>query len=238
MPAPLSDFLRLISSGNTTLSPELYQAFGGDSILAELQKFDPNAKFSDVQGQATGGEQGGGPMEKRLDFDVSKLPKTKAGEFWEIGNSAARPLVNPNAVVNDDVYGSVTNSANYQKQNDPAWVKLAPLAVTLLAPYAGGALAAAGIGAAGGTAAVTGAAAGLNAVNIATGAGATVGGTTANALRQLPNMARGYGQTGKLNPLGMVQSLVAPAASEFGIDPVYVKGAMTLASIANMFRKP
>ena len=235
MPAPLEQFLRLISSGNTTLSPELYAAFGGESILKELQKFDPNAAFSDVAGNASGGEAGGGgPTEKRLDFDVTKLPKTKAGEFWEIGNSDKRALVNPNRVVNDENYGSVTNSANYQKQQDPLWVKLAPLLVTLAAPMAGGALASAGIGAAGGTAGVTGGIAGLGAGNIASGGTSALG----TALKNLPSMARQIDQSGGNMDLMQILSLIAgPGAGATGINPTAVKGALTLAQLARQGKR-
>ena len=68
--APLEMFLRAVTSGNTTFTPEMYQHFGGDDILKNLQKYDPSATWTSV---ASGGE--GQPEGMRLDFDVTKLPK-------------------------------------------------------------------------------------------------------------------------------------------------------------------
>lgn len=184
MPAPLEMFLRQLRSGNATLTPELYALYGGDKILEQVQKYDPEAKWSDVP--ISGGEAGEGAMGKRLDFDVTKIPKTTLPNgremgFWEIApsNGGSSGLKVDKYKWQDDLFGEVTDSRNLNHGKPAWWELVAPIAVATLAPMLGGALAGAGIGlgAAGSTSAVTGGAAGLAAGNIpgAFGAGNSLG---------------------------------------------------------------
>lgn len=230
MPAPLENFLHLVTSGNVALTPEMYQHFGGDAILAALQKYDPNARFNDVKmGSQEGGE--GEWMGKQLAFDASKLPTSKGGMAgYDLNPSNLHEnVMNKGGVYEDDAYGSVTNSANFAPDKVKLWTKIAPLLVTMGAPMAGGALAGMGIGGAAGlTAGVTGS--GL-------GGAASIPSWAAKIVGQAPSLAKSYGQGGEnallssiLNmALGMGGGALGSAA---GINPNLVKGALTLGQLA------
>ena len=229
MPAPLETFLAAYRSGHNVLTPEMYEYYGGDNLLNEIRKFDPNATFSDIA--TSGGEGGDGPMGKRLDFDINKLPSVNgiAPHLLFKSNHADR-IKDPSKVYDDPNYGSVTDGRNFYKDQDAEWTKYAPLVVSLLAPMAGGALAAAGIGAAGGTAGVTGAAAGLGAGNIASGGAET---WLTQLARKTPNIARQIGD----NPKGLTLESLLPMLLQYGgqaagINPNIIKGGLTLADVA------
>lgn len=206
MPAPLASLLDAVTSGAGVLSPELIKLFGGaDSLLSALKTFDPNAKITETE--QYGGEGGPGPMGYRLDYDVSKAPKSQGGTLGlDLRPSGFGKLKDPTAVYDDDNYGSVTNSANVYKPTDPLWTKLAPLAVSVFAPMAGAALAGAGIG---GTAGLTAAATGSG-----LGGASNLPGWAAQALTKAPQTA-GQIANGNFNPL----SLVSTAAGAAGLDP-------------------
>lgn len=183
MPAPLEMFLRAITSGNTTFTKEMYDHFGGDDVLEQLRKYDPDAKWTDIVGNDEGQVTG-----KRLDFDVSKLPQSKKGTAGLDLRAAnfGDPLKGSTSY-EDDVYGDVRNSAEFRKPKDPLWTMLAPIAVSTLAPMAGAALAGAGIGlGAGGTSALTGGLVG--AAPFAPGAGTAAAWT--KLLPKLPQFGR------------------------------------------------
>ena len=217
--ATLRNWLLMDRSGLGTLSPEMYAAYGGDDILAQMQKYDPNARWVPTAMNEAGNEAGtpSGVTGFRLDFDPNKLPAVGGPgggkSLYETGlvpvydNSE---LYNPAMVYDDPYYGRMTVARNVVKGREPWWTYAAPIAVSLLAPYAGAALAGAGIGAAGGTAAVTGAAAGLGAGNIAMG-GPTSWWST--LLKKTPNVARQVGE-GNFNPTALAAST---AANAFGL---------------------
>lgn len=226
MPAPLATLLAAVTSGNNVLSPELVDLYGGkDAILKALQSFDPNARLTETE--QYGGEGGSGPMGLRLDYDVTKAPKSEAGTLgYDLRGSGFGELKNPNAVYDDSNYGSVTNSANVKKPNDPLWVKLAPIAVGALAPMAGAALAGAGIGGAAGlTAGVTGS--GL------TGASSLPSWLTSQ-LAKVPSYAKQLSNGG--DPTQMLLAALTgqgmnAAGNAFGVDPGILKAGMTLAQL-------
>ena len=224
MPAPLETFIHQLTSGHNVLSPEMYAHFGGDDILAELQKYDPNAKFSDVQY----GGQDSTEMGKRLDVDLTKLPTTKAGAVYEINpRNLTDKVRSEGAVYDDPVYGKVTASTNSIKASDPLWTKLAPLLVSMGGPAMAGALAGMGIGAAGLTGAVTGS--GLS------GAATKIPGWLAGQMTKLPSYA-GQLAHGNLNIDSLIAQAVSGAAGAAGVDPNLVKGGLTLAQIARQRR--
>ena len=146
MPAPLEMFLRAVTSGNTTFSPEMYAHFGGDDILTQVQKYDPNAKW--VDSEIGGGEGGAQGMGKRLDFDITKLPTSKKGTAGYDLRPANLLTAKPGSVAaQDDVYGSVRNSSEmYAKAG--LLEQMAPYIAAMIAaggPALGGALAGMGL---------------------------------------------------------------------------------------------
>lgn len=233
MPAPLETFLAAWRSGQNVLTPEMYEYFGGDAMLEQLRKYDPNATFTDTA--TYGGEGGDGPMGKRLDFDITKLPSVQGIAPYDlILSNAHERIKDPSKVYDDPNYGSVTKVGNFYKDPDAKWTKFAPLFVSLLAPMAGGALAAAGIGA-GATAGVTGAAAGLGAGNIAMGGKETL---LTQLMRKVPNLARQVGD----NPNGITLQSLLPLLLQYGgqaagVNPNIVKGGLTLAQLAKQQRR-
>lgn len=225
MPAPLQDFLRMVGSGYGVLSDEMLAQFGGkDAMLAALQKYDPNAHATTTE--QYGGEGGSGPLGTRFDFDAGKMPKTAKGEdFYTVRatGSGDSHLINKNAAYDDPNYGTVANSKYFNMKDDPLWVKLAPLLVSIAAPAAGGALAGMGIGGAGLTAAATGS--GL-------GAASSLPAWATNLIGKAPNIARTVAG-GNFDPLQMLlQYAAGPAANAAGIDPNLVKTGLTLGNLA------
>ncbi len=217
MPAPLETFLHAVTSGHNVLSQEMYDHFGGAAILEALRKYDPDARFTETQ---MPGEAGGTGY--RLDFDWSKLPETKAGKDWSINPSNLHDHVkNPNAVYDDPVYGSVTNSANFYKDADATWTKLAPIAVGMLAPMAGAALAGAGIG---GTAGLT---AGVTA-SVLGGAG-TIPAWAAKLIAKAPQLA---GQIDNGQWQNALQSILMSGGTAAGLPMNTIKAGITLAQLA------
>jgi hypothetical protein len=166
MPSPLETFLHQYTSGHNVLTPEMFQHFGGDDLLAQIKKYDPNATWTDVVAGGEGQEAG-----KRLDFDITKLPKIKTPSGSETGVFGINPanlgkLRDESAVMDDPLYGKVTPSWN--TRYDPSLMeRYAPLiaaAISMGGPALAGALASAGIGGTAGlTAGVTGS--GLTGVN-------------------------------------------------------------------------
>jgi len=221
----LVNFLHMATSGNSVLSPEMWQYYGGDDLVKALQKYDPNAKVVTTSlGGGEGGDQGDG---YRIDVDLSKLPKSSAGlAGFDLNPSNLHTnVINPNAVIDDPNYGSVTNSSNFYKEADPLWTKIAPLAVSMVAPMAGAALAGAGIGGAAGlTDAVTGA--GLSGVNTA-----NLPQWATQLLTRAPQTASSIVH-GSWNPL----SLLPTVGQAFGINPNITSGALTLANLARTQR--
>lgn len=231
MPAPLENFLRAYTSGMTALTPEMYDHFGGDDILEQIRKFDPNAKWKDDV-LTSGGEAGsGGIAAKRLDFDISKLPGSQRGSagLYDLAPSNLHAnLKNPNLAAYDDpVYGSVRNSREFAPDKMTLLEIIGPLLVSLAAPMAGSALAGMGIGAAGGTAGVTGGLAGLGAGNIASGGVPT---WLTKLAYKAPGIARG--QANGFNPGALISTGIGLGAGELGINPNITSGAMTLGQLA------
>lgn len=216
MPAPLEGLLKYLASGyqNQAADDSTINAFGGDDMLKAAQQYDPNAHWQTV----AGGDNGNG---RSLVVDIEKLPASqggKAGYDLRASNHATK-LKDPSKVYEDDVYGSVTNSKNFYKEQDAAWTKIAPLLVTMVAPMAGAALAGAGIGGAAGlTAGVTGS--GLS------GASSTLPSWLTSQMSKLPQTAQAVNE-GRWNPM----SLLGSAGQAFGINPNLVSGGVTLANM-------
>jgi hypothetical protein len=222
--------LRLINSGYNPqgqgINNEIYQAFGGDDILEQIKKYDPNAKWTETGLNEAGNEAGGtgGGYGHRLDFDLTKLPQSEYGNaLHDLRNSdSGRQLKNPDAWEANDVYGNVTNMNNLVKPQDPLWTKLAPIAVSMLAPMAGAALAGAGIGGAGLTAA-------------ATGSGLTGTGTLPSWATQLLTKAPQYAQSfanGGFDFEKLLPTIVGMGGSAMGINPGLIKAGLTLAQLS------
>lgn len=234
MSAPLENLLRMLVSGYGAMPMDVYQASGGEGALDEIRKFDPNAHWADELLTEDGNEAGTpGKAGKRLVVDISKLPTSKRGtagfdlspadHFESVKRGA------PNAERNE-FYGAVRNSNEFAGQKGTLLEILGPLFVSMVAPMAGAGLAGAGIGlGAGGTSAATGAAAGLGAGNIAAGGTASFAGTAA---RQLPSLLRSYSQNGGISWQQLASMLAAPGAEAAGINPNYLKAAMTMAQLA------
>lgn len=127
----LEAFLRQWNSGHTVMDDEMFKHFDGDSILKELQKYDPNATFSDVQ------QYNDGPMGRRLDFDVTKLPSITLPNGQSMkGNDMLtqfkpsqmyeRLMINKNAKFDGGPYGSLTSNKNVKKDKKEWWDYVAP----------------------------------------------------------------------------------------------------------------
>lgn len=239
MRAPLADFLSAVTSGHNVLTPEMYAYFGGDKILEELHKYDPNASFTDTE--ISGGEGGGSGMGKRLDVDLNKLPKSQRGSVAAFNlnpSNLHENLKHPgSAAYLDPIYGSVRNSNEFAPDTKTALETWGPIVVAALAT-AGAALPAM-TAYAGGTAAVTGGAAGLEAGNIALGG---AGNLFTSALQKAPQLANSISQSGgKVNPLGALMTMFGGQAGSIPGVGEYAGQAMTLAQIARMLanaRKP
>lgn len=169
IPAPLEMFLRQYYSGHSQLPQEIYDLYGGDNIIQQLQQYDPNASWT--YGDMGGGEGAMQRMGYSLNFDPRTLPAPAGPLGWSRPtNAEGQGLTHGDMKYYDPIYGWVTDPRNVARQSNTLET-LAPYiaaGITMGGPAIGGALAGAGIGA-GGTAAVTGGAAGLNAANIATG---------------------------------------------------------------------
>lgn len=176
--APLELLLRAYAGAAGGFSKEQYEQFNGDQILESVRKYDPNAYWTPIE---IGGGDAGTSQGLRLQFDPSLLPKSSMGVLGldlRPSNDTTAGLYNPNMVYDDPVYGSVTNSANIRHKAEglDKWAPLGAAAMMMAIPGLNAALLSAGLGSAGLTSAVTGAAAGLGAGSIpaATAAGATV----------------------------------------------------------------
>lgn len=230
--APLEAFLRMYTGGNGTLTPEMFQHFGGDDILRQVQKYDPGARWVD-DAITSGGEAGSGTevAGKRLDFDMSKLPGSKRGSegLHDLNPSNLHAnLKRPGSSAYDDpIYGSVRNSAEFAPDDRTLLEIIGPLLVSLAAPMAGAGLAGMGIGAAGGTAGVTGGIAGLGAGNIAAGGAKSL---FTSLLQKAPGIARG--QSRGFNPNALLSAALQYGGSAAGINPNITSGAMTLAKLS------
>lgn len=199
--APLRIYLMQQLSGHNVMSPEMYNFYGGDEILRQVQKYDPNARWTASEiGGGEGGSMGSG---MRLDFDPRLIPnlQTPAGAPEGI---TWRPVYDNEGLrvqemqYNDPLYGPMTPLQNKYKTQDPWWTYAAPLAIGALAPMAAPAFfGALGAGAAGAgfTSAVTGAAAGLGAGSIpgVLGAGTFAGASpwwATQGVKSVPNIGR------------------------------------------------
>lgn len=216
MAAPLSGLLNYLQSGYGTLSPEMYQHFGGDDILTQVQKFDPNAHWTD--------DDGG----KRLDYDPSKLPKANGLEAYTLkpGNWGEKGTAR-GAAFDDANYGNVIDSKYVNMKNDPLWTKIAPLLVSIAAPAAGAALAGMGIG---GTAGLTAAATGSG-----LGGGSSLPSWLTSQLAKAPTYAGQVANGGDPRSMLMNAALgqgVGMAGNALGIDPSTLKTALTLGQLA------
>jgi hypothetical protein len=246
MPAPLENFLHLATSGEGVFTPEMWQHAGGDQLLAELRKYDPNASIE--MADIGGGEGGGEGKGIKLNLDYSKLPSSKQGTIgYDLRPDNFSSLKRPDDKTADAAYGGVTNSDNIIKPHDPLWTKLAPLVVSIMAPVAGAALAAEGIGAGVTAGAAYGAGAGAEVGGAASGSIVGTGGTGAvtgsgvtgvnsmglptwaiKAISKAPQIARSI-SNGSFNPVDFGAGVAGDAA---GIDPKITSGALTLARLS------
>lgn len=237
----LDMFLRAINSGGGTMTPEMYAHFGGDGLIEALKQYDPNASVIDEEiGGGEGGSQG---MGKRLNFDVTKLPKSKAGDFYQIrpNNWKLAPGVPKDRVtVHDENYGDVVNGKYIDHRADGFLEKYAPYiaaAIAMGGPALAG-LAAAGL--AGGVGVAAGAGEGL--------AGGLTSGVTGSGLTginamELPDwliqglskapQTAGQVSSGHFDPLKFGAGM---AGSAFGVNPMLMQSGMTLANLARQGR--
>lgn len=187
MSPSLQEFLRYYQSGQSALTPEMYQHFGGDALLQAVRGYDPNATWVDDM-VGGGGEGGGaGTAARRLNFDITRMPQSGSGiDLLNMRNVLdGTDLRNPNYVYNDPIYGRITHGANINHKVEGlerAMPYLAAL-ISMGAPIGAAALAAGGVGlaGAGATSMVTGGAAGLGAANIPGAAAAAAGGAAPGA---------------------------------------------------------
>ncbi len=262
MPGNLQAFLNQYHSGHGTMTQEMYDHFGGDDILAQLKKYDPNVSVTETS--ISGGEGGEGAAGKKIDFDVSKLPTPKGGldllnmraaeGLRDKGSGDHHYLRDPSAVYEDDAYGKITHASNVGKTQDfldKYGPVIGPLLVSVVAPMAapamfaamsGGALGAGAGGlAAGFTSGVTSGAAGL-------GAGATPGALGAGTftMADAPSWMQKLGKPGTLRSLGNqaskgkfdLTSLLSTAAGAAGVPGAsYLKPALSLASVLSQMNQ-
>lgn len=128
----LEMFLRQFNSGHKVLDDDMYNYFGGDDLLKEIQKIDPNARWTETPL----GNEGGYGMGRRLDFDVSKMPTTKSKMDWMDARptnwGGKRGMINPDMVSDDPIYGKITHAKNF-KPEGRHWMDYAPMAIGGLA---------------------------------------------------------------------------------------------------------
>jgi hypothetical protein len=220
IPAPLAGWNRADQSGMNRLPDWAYTNYGGDAILEAIRKYDPNAQWS--SGSMYGGEAGDSAEQgRRLDYDPRLLPAAVGNLGWMRPTSILDDqLRNAGMKYYDPMYGWVTDPRNGPKNHTSWWEYAAPLAISLLAPYAAPAIAGAmGVpaAAAGFTSGVTAGAAGLgagstpgsifaaggpgipSAPEIGPGAGSwnppvqPISGSTARTLTSIPQTAGGLG---------------------------------------------
>lgn len=223
--ADLRGWLNNFIWSNGELNDDLFAAHS-DQILTEVRKFDPNARW--VMKTAGGPAGESGYMQSptyALDFDRAKLPTVGGpGGGRTIFDTGFVPvyedskLFNPELVYEDPYYGKLTVQGNVKKEKDPWWVYAAPLAVSLVAPWAAGLAAGAGVGGA----------AGLTAAATGSGLSAAQGAAPwwANALRGAPNVAKQVA-SGNFNPYGFAAGLGADA---LGIPASLSRPAITVGS--------
>jgi hypothetical protein len=147
--------------------------------------------------------------------------------------------INNDYVIDDDVYGNVTNSKNIKVDNSGLhkWAPLIGAAMTMAIPGMNAALLGAGLGSAGLTSAVTAGAAGL-------GAGSTVGALGGMAASQAPSWLASLGN--KIPTIGRTisgggnglswESLLGSAAGMTGIPGASFAPAL-LALLGQLNRK-
>lgn len=209
----LQSLLAYLNSGYSGQAADdsIINHFGGDDLLTAAKQYDPNAHWETV----TNGDGGSG---RTLVVDIEKLPSSKVGKAgYDLrGTNHGSRMKNPNAAVKDDAYGDVTNSANFYEEKDAAWTKFAPLLVTFAAPMAAAALASAGIGGAGLTAAATG-----------SGLGSAAPGWAGSLVKGLPGNARSLSE-GSFDFTKLLPFLGQLA----GVNPTLTSGGMTLAQLA------
>lgn len=214
----LQNFLNYYRSGldGNTMTQEMYDAYGGDDILATLKQFDPNASW-EYHDNMTGGGEGGpsGVGGYVLNYDQSKLPKTKFGSVFNVKQAGqGNDVYDDKYVYDDENYGKITHYKNVKKPKDPMWTKIAPLVVGMGGPALGAALAGAGIGGAAGlTSAVTGSGMG----SMASGA---LGKGIAGMVRGMPSMASnaasGNWQGAGMSALGSGLGMAGGAMADIG----------------------
>jgi hypothetical protein len=184
----LQSFLDYFRSGydGNSMTQEVYDAYKGDDMLNLLKEFDPDASWS-YNDNTTGGGEGGpsGQGAYVLNYNASKLPKSKYGSFLDVKPvKEGTEVYDDKYTYDDENYGKVTHYKNVKKPKDPMWTKLAPLVVGMGGPMVGAALAGAGIGGAAGlTSAVTGS-------GMSGAAGGALGKGISGAVKALPGAGR------------------------------------------------
>lgn len=194
----------------------LLDSFSGGAVsdprlLALLQKYDPNAGFSDSWANSEGNTRGG-----EYSYDVSKLPKSKYGDFQQLHTSYTsaydtngkirKDLLDPRKVIVDPVYGRITSRSNIRDQKPGLIDILGPLAVGGVAGWANpGALANLGWG--------------------------------AKAAMAAPTLARTISQKGSLSPMDLL-GMAAPFAASAIPGPLgsLMKGGMQAFNTYNAFK--
>jgi hypothetical protein len=224
IPAPLANFLLQYASGHSQLPQEIYDLYGGDEILTNLQKFDPNASWS--YSDVGGGEGATSQMGYKLNFDETKLPPF-AGPGWQSPVSLNQDrLRNGEMRYYDPNYGWVTDPRNvyHKSEGIEKWAPAIGAAISMGAPLAFpaafGALGAAAVPA-GFTSGVTGAAAGLGAGNIP-GSFASLGGPASATQAARPST-----YTSGVRTVGGLGSSLRPPTAPAPRPPVPPKMGMT-----------
>lgn len=194
-PAPLQELARFIRNNGGSGSIDYTWGTGTEELseyqqkmLDAIRQFDPDARFEFSAGNNS---EGSSPNGQKLYYDASKLPGLSGpgkGQLYQMADEFT-PMWDDGDYQNKDMFfddpnwGKMTYRGNEKKQKDPWWVHAAPLAVGMLAPWAAGGLAAAGIG---GTAGLT---AGVTGSGMGAAAGGWLGNGISSATKALPRVA-------------------------------------------------
>lgn len=240
--SPLADLAFFANRSLGGVSADEMNSARGQALLDALHQYDPNARFDPTQ------DSQGTQLGYTLYFDPSRLPgvgghgqlgatNVDGGDyaggsapitgFSDVGDTFHGKLYNPNAVVDDPLYGRITDRKNVV-DDESGWMNYAPLIVGALGMAAPLAFGAAGLGMANGAAAIGGMQGGLAASEGGmAGLGSSAPSWVSSLGRNIPNLGRQVANH-DFNPL----SLIPYAGAALGLPSWAAAGATTIGNLA------